>query len=147
MNTMRSSFFFLHKHKYYLKKIKPKEAKQTWSIDSIFVTTKKKKPNENRKYLLINQAYMNGLETILCNQLMSWLITDRCKQWINIFVELHGDANTTCSNFKNFHNPLYMLFILAIQNFEKILIDYSKFAKITSFHILVILGGCEASLV
>ena len=33
--------------KYNLKKIKPKEAKQTQSINSFFVTTKKKKPNEN----------------------------------------------------------------------------------------------------
>ena len=51
---------------------------------------------------IINQTYkmyMNGLETILCNQSMSWLITDRCKQWINIIVELCDDANTTCSNF------------------------------------------------
>ena len=53
----------------------------------------------NRKYLSINQRYMNGLETILCNQSMPWLITDRCKQWINIIVELRDDANTTCSNF------------------------------------------------
>ena len=37
-----------HNSKYYLKKIKPKEAKQTRrSIDSFFVTTKKKKPSEN----------------------------------------------------------------------------------------------------
>ena len=38
----------------------------------------------NRNYLLINQTYMNRLETILCNQSMSWLITDKCKQWINM---------------------------------------------------------------
>jgi len=46
-----SSFFFdinmCHNSKYYLKKIKPKEAQQTLSIDSFFVTTKKKKPKEN----------------------------------------------------------------------------------------------------
>ena len=37
-----------HNSKYYLKKIKPKEAKQTRrSIDSFFVATKKKKPSEN----------------------------------------------------------------------------------------------------
>ena len=36
-----------HNSKYYLKNIKPKEAKQTRSIDSFFVTTKKKEPNEN----------------------------------------------------------------------------------------------------
>ena len=42
---------FLHKHvsqvNIYLKKIKSKEAKQKRSIDSFFVTTKKKKPNKN----------------------------------------------------------------------------------------------------
>ena len=69
---------------------------------------------------------MNGLETILCNQSMSWLITDRCKQWINIIVELCDDANTTCSNFlKNFHNPLYKWFIRAIHHF----IDKNKLFK------------------
>jgi len=26
----------------------------------------------NRKYLSINQTYMNGLETLLCNQSLSW---------------------------------------------------------------------------
>jgi hypothetical protein len=36
-----------HKHAYYLKKIKLKEAKQTRSIDYFFVTTKMKKPDEN----------------------------------------------------------------------------------------------------
>jgi hypothetical protein len=45
--TLSRRSFFLHKHEYYLKKIKPKEAKQTQSIDSFFVTTKNKKPNEN----------------------------------------------------------------------------------------------------
>jgi hypothetical protein len=64
---------------------------------------------------------------------MSWLITDRCKQWINIFVELRDDANTTFSNLFflistiHYISDLFFQFIISLTkiNFSKENIIYN----------------------
>ena len=58
-----------HNSKYYMKKIKPKEAKQTRSIDSFLVTMEKKKLNENDDEIRVCevkcQTHSNNTEILI----------------------------------------------------------------------------------